>query len=316
MTLLSKAAGAIGRWFIVPLALVTIDASASFAAPYLFWKIQLRSAQSPVNGLSFDMYGAQRQLDFVLTFVNEDTDVALALPANFVQTLRLRVLNESGRDEPAETRWMAGRVVTSGGDHVISVAEPATLQPGDRVEVQGSLARRDEREFLPGVYSVVIDIGAAAKGIRAAAGSAWNGRYEPGGTVRVHLIEPRTAAERRAKAMVEAHRALEDERLPDALARFLALVQANPNDLEARGGAGRAYLQLGRFKEAAAEFEAVLPSQAGQRSMLPLWLAHAYVGIGEMARAESLLRQHLPTEDVARRMQAMLDDVNRPGRRR
>ena len=83
----SKVAVTIGRWFIVPLALVTLEASDSFAAPHLFWKMELRSARSPVNGLSFEMYGAQRQLDFVLTFVNEDSEGALALPANFVQAL-------------------------------------------------------------------------------------------------------------------------------------------------------------------------------------------------------------------------------------
>ena len=314
--MMSTVADMIVRWLTVPLALIALAASESSAANYLLWKIELRSAHSPVNGLSFDIYGAQRQLDFVLTFVNEESDRPLVLPANFVQTLRLRVLNQSGRNEPVETRWSAGRLVTSSGDHAITVGEATTLWPDDRVEIQGSLAKPDELEFTPGVYSVVIDVRSAARGIRTNAGTAWSGRYEAEGTVRVQVIEPRTAAERRTQAIIEAHRALEDERLEDALTRFSALVQANPSDLEARGGAGRVYLELGRFKEAVAEFEAVLPSVAGHRSMLYVWLAHAYVGIGNMARAESLLRQQLPPEAVAQRMQALRDDVNRPGRRR
>ena len=313
--MLSKIVRRMVRWFIAPLALVVFSASHSVAAPYLWWKLELRSALTPLNGLSFDMYGSQRQLDVVLTFVNEDSDEGLVLPRNFLQSLRVSAAVGNGRAAPIETRWSGAVLVASGVDYTMSVEESATLWPGDRLEVRGTIVRPEETEFTPGEYELTLHVG-PARGLTTADGRPWSGRYEAEGTVNVHVIEPRTPAELRAKRIIDGERALADDDSVVALGHYQALVQADPQDIEARAGLGRAYLQLGRFQQAATEFEAVIPSAAGRRSLVYAWLAHAYVGIGDTARAEALLRQQAPAEAISRQLQALRDDVSRPGRRR
>lgn len=314
--MMTRTVATMSRCFIAPLVLIAIGTSQGAASPYLWWKVELREAQTPVDGLTFVVYGSQPQLDFVITFVNEDSEEALVLPPDFIRQLRLSVADGDGRSQPVETRWSGARLVASRVDYKILVEQAATLGPSDRVEIEGAIVRTDGREFMLGDYNVTLDVRIAAKGIRTAIGGPWSGRYEPQGAISVQLIEPRNPSEQRAKRIIEAQRALDREESLDALSRYLALVQTDARDIEARVGAGRAYLQLGRFREAATELETVLPSIAGHRSLVYLWLAHAYVGTGDTPKAESLLRQLFLPNEVPRQIQAMREDVNRPGRRR
>ena len=62
-------------------------------------------------------------------------------------------------------------------------------------------------------------------------------------------------------------------------------------------------MELGRFKEAIAEFELVLPNNVGERSLLAGWLAYSYLSVGEDQKAEDLLVSTYGNEDGRRQLQ-------------
>ena len=73
----------------------------------------------------------------------------------------------------------------------------------------------------------------------------------------------------------------------------------------------RSYVQIvktrsdtgqGDFKNAAAEFQAVLPAHVRQNSTIPRMLAEAYLALGEEARAAQVLRLVRPAEEVPREL--------------
>ena len=96
-----------------------------------------------------------------------------------------------------------------------------------------------------------------------------------------------------------------------ALREYLQLVQQNPSDLAAHAGAGQAYMELGRFREAITEFELVLPNYVGERSLLPAWLAYSYLAVGEDQKAEALLVSRFGRESGARQLQQFRDAASK-----
>jgi thioredoxin-like negative regulator of GroEL len=61
-------------------------------------------------------------------------------------------------------------------------------------------------------------------------------------------------------------------------------------------------MNLGRFREAIAELERVLPSLK-DRSAVPAWLAFSYVSVGDIAKAEAVLTSAHGADAAKRELQ-------------
>lgn len=94
-----------------------------------------------------------------------------------------------------------------------------------------------------------------------------------------------------AKSALRSEKALGKNKFETAVTEAEAAVAAAPRDAGYRMLLGRAYLQSGRFRSAASSFADALelnPSQAGAA----LSLALARIGVGDQARARSIIDEH------------------------
>jgi hypothetical protein len=275
--------------------------SPALAQPVLLDHIEVRAARQGENATVFTVLGARREQEVVFTLVNADSTNGVLLAPGVVGNLRVRA-TRNGQAFPIVTDWGGITIARDGVGEVEGVAGTETLLgAGEWIRLAAVIRPVDAPQFDQGVYALTFDKGLAAGDIRSADGALWGGRYTRTATVTILFAEPSAPDEIRSQHRVEGGEAGRRGQWAQALQHFQAILKANPADRGAHAAAGEAYSRLGRFKEAVVEYEAALvPSMFENGSLLPVFLAYAYVGIGDTARAEALLSRKGLSPGMAR----------------
>jgi tetratricopeptide (TPR) repeat protein len=215
--------------------------------------------------------------------------------------------NEAGRAVATAIEWERADIVTADGITLPTGIEAThILGPGDRVVFSGVLRKQaDNGPFRLGEHRLTLDLQGAVRTLQSPPGVEWNGRYVENGDVTIRFVEPRNAADRRRKRMQDAARAMAQDDVTAALADYLQAIRDDPTDINAHAGAGQAYMLLGRFREAVAELEQVLPHRRSERSLVPVWLAFSYLSMNDNAKAEAVLTSVYGTEAARRELEVL-----------
>lgn len=99
----------------------------------------------------------------------------------------------------------------------------------------------------------------------------------------------RTARERAAAIRHAGRIAADAGRLGEAVTQFRAAVDADTNDKGARNLLGMMYLRLGRYRDAADTLQVLMRDRVVEQSTVPQNLAEAYIGLGDDAKAATVL---------------------------
>jgi hypothetical protein len=272
---------------------------------YLRWSVDIVDGLQAENGLTFDAFGEQSEVPVRVTFINEETDEALLVEPSFVDDVDV-TWHHDRRAIPVSIQWRDAEVTTP-DDIVIPVTlrTAITLEPGARLTLDGVIRKRgdDDSAFGLGEHRLTINLERAVRSLQSPAGTPWVGRYVESGDITVRVIEARTATDVRRKRLFDASKAMARDDANGALREYLQLIKQNPSDIAAHAGAGQAYMELRRFREAIAEFELVLPNYASERSLIPGWLAYSYLSVGEDQKAEALLVSTYGPEAGRRQLQ-------------
>jgi tetratricopeptide (TPR) repeat protein len=192
------------------------------------------------------------------------------------------------------------------------VGQPFTVEAGDRFDLTGSLRRDGGPPFAEVNHKLKVLVEQAVLTLRLKDRTTpWKGRFEPEGDLLLRFTPPVTVSDKRLSKLLEGRRALDRNDNAAALGHFGELLKLDPGDEGARAGIGEAYLNLGRFSEAAREFEALLPSVRETKSSICFSLAYAYVALADQQKAESTLRLVVPADQISRVIENIREDLKK-----
>lgn len=254
------------------------------------------------EGLNFDLFGTRASADLVFAFQNDSEDI-IVVPASFPDQISL-TLERDGRAFPMKVQWVSTEVSRADDEFAsVTFAAPLTVEPEGVLRLTARLTPQGRDVFPAGTYVVSLNTMKAADRIERARGGPWRGHHPGEGTVTINIIDPQTPEELRRADLTAGNDALSRDDAASAVKHFEELVRRNPADLEAQAGAGQAYLDLKRYKEAAAAFELVLPSlRRGERSLLYTQAAFAYLALGQDGRAQQILTAAYGAESAKRQL--------------
>jgi len=275
------------------------------ATAYLRWSVEVVDGLQAENGVTFDAFGERSEVPLRVTFINEETDQVLLVQPSFIDNVDV-TWHHDGRAVPVTIQWRAAEVIAPDEITIpVALRIAIALEPGGRLTLDAVIQKggNDDSAFGLGEHRLTVNLEGAVRGLQSPLGTPWVGRYVESGDITVRVIEARTATDARRKRLADASKAMARDDANAALREYLQLVQQNPSDIAAHAGAGQAYMELGRFREAIVEFELVLPNNVGERSLLPGWLAYSYLSVGEDQKAETLLVSTYGNEAGRRQLQ-------------
>lgn len=296
-----------GRWYFVT-AVCAVATAAAFAgalAQYppsrqLSTTVDVAGGLLRAEGLSFELFGRPPSIEFVIIVVNDSPDT-LIIPAGFDTRIDIR-LDRGDRAVAAALTWPRVEVALPDDDSVdVSAETPFTLAPEGVARFHGVLTP-GSGALAPGDYTVRLNLRPAVTLVRDAAGKPWSGYYGDTAKIAIRVTEPHTPAEQRRASLAAANAAMLKDDPALALKHFGDMLRVDADDLEAQYGSGRASLDLGRYRDAAAAFERVMPRVRDRRSSVYDEAAYAYLALGEAARAEAILTERYGAEDGKRRL--------------
>jgi hypothetical protein len=230
------------------------------ATAYLRWSVEVVDGLQAENGVTFDAFGERSEVPLRVTFINEETDQGLLVQPSFIDNVDV-TWHHDGRTVPVTIQWRAAEVIAPDEITIpVALRIAITLEPGGRLTLDAVIRKRGSADsaFGLGEHRLTVNLEGAVRGLRSPLGTPWVGRYVESGDITVRMIEVRTATDARGKRLADASKAMARSDSNAALREYLQLVQQDPSDIAAHTGAGQAYMELGRFKEAIAEFELVL----------------------------------------------------------
>ena len=275
------------------------------ATAYLRWSVEVVDGLQAENGVTFDAFGERSEVPLRVTFINEETDQVLLVQPSFIDNVDV-TWHHDGRAVPVTIQWRAAEVIAPDEITIpVALRIAIALEPGGRLTLDAVIQKggNDDSAFGLGEHRLTLNLQRAVRSLQSPLGTPWVGRYVESGDITVRVIEARTETDARRKRLADASKAMARDDANAALREYLQLVQQDPSDIAAHTGAGQAYMELGRFKEAIAEFELVLPNNVGERSLLPGWLAYSYLSVGEDQKAETLLVSTYGNEAGRRQLQ-------------
>lgn len=128
------------------------------------------------------------------------------------------------------------------------------------------------------------------------------------GEVVIHCVRPNTPTDVKRYRFLEGGLALDRNDPDGGIKHYSEILRLDFADLGAHYGIGEAYKELGRFGEAAREFEYVAAS-VPEKSLVYADLAYVYVALGDVPKAESFLRPMVPPERVPAFIQRIKEDL-------
>jgi hypothetical protein len=269
---------------------------------YLSTTIEVKDARKRPEGLSFELFGRPSSIALVVVVVNNSPD-PLIFPSSWTTELGLRV-ERAGHVVPAKPAWERIEVALPADEPTdVSLTTPFTVAPEGVARFHGVLTPTALEAFGPGDYTVLLNLGLAFAAVRDGAGKRWAGHHAEEGSIAVRVTEPRTPAEHQRANANAANAALLRGDAAGAVRHFTEVLRTDPNDLEALYGSGVAYLDLRRYRDAAAAFETVIPRMpTGVRTTIYYDVAFAYLALGEDARAEAILTKRYGATEGKRQL--------------
>ena len=273
--------------------------------PYLFWKFTPLRADTGENGLAFELYGERSSVEFNLQFVIDEGNQLISIPSDFVSSIRLTV-ERQGHLVGSNVQWISAKLQTGNVDVPLTTNQAFALQPGELWTVKGQVQLAAQQRFIPGNYIAHVSLIQALEKVRIRDGKPWNVRGVSNGDITLRVIVPATA-QQRAKAHVQDGDAasLAGDHIA-AIKEFEAALRETPTDISLHGELGVAYLDAGRFREAAEHLELAIPALNGEtRAPLFADLAYAYFRLGDLARARATLSKVMSSQEVAAQVERM-----------
>ena len=273
--------------------------------------VEVKDGLQRPEGLSFELFGSPSAIDFVIVIVNDSPETVI-FPASFTTNLGLRV-ERAGRAIPTKVTWERIEVALPDDDSAgVSPTTPFNVASEGVARFHGVLAATSTGTFTPGDYSVLLDLRRSVAGVRDGAGKPWTGHYGEEASIAIRVTEPQTPADQRRASLAAANAAMLKGDAPLALRQFTDMLRADPNDIEAQYGTGQAYLDLRRYREAAAAFEGVISRlPKGERSAVYENAVFAYLALGEDSRAEAILTNRYGAAAGKRRLAQLREAVRK-----
>jgi predicted Zn-dependent protease len=210
--------------------------------------------------------------------------------------------------------WLSYSQIVPGAEIPLDLIQQTTLHAGDRLEAEGVLRVESSSRLQREAYTLTTTIGAAVAGFRGLDGAQpWRARFVPSGEIVLRFVPPTGRADLRRALELEADNALAQGAPERSLEIYTKMLAEVPGDMGARFGVARAAVELGRYGEAAAQLEALIP-HVQNRPVVRMMLARAYVGAGQVEKAELTLRQDFTPKEVAAHIRRFLEEARRRGR--
>lgn len=302
--------GVVGIVFL-PCVVPTVTHAQYPPARQLSITIDVRGGLPRSEGLSFDVFGRPPSIEFVVSVTNDSPDI-LVIPSAFAGEIGVRV--ERAQRVIATTTVWESVEVSPPNDRAtpVSVSTPFNVAPQGVAKFHGVLRPADSDVLGPGDYSMWLRFRRSVSGVRDAAGKPWPGHFSEEGLVSIRVIEPRTADEVRRSNLAAGNAAMLTGDAALAVKHFAEMVRVDAGDVEAQYGIGQAYLQLRRYRKAAAAFEIVIAALPPvERSAVHVDAAYAYLALGEDARAEATLTAAFGPQAAKRRLAQIRAAVRR-----
>jgi hypothetical protein len=288
-------------------ALFTVGATGQ-SDSYFWWIANVEKSQPVADSASptFVVYGVRDSIDMKWTFKNDEgTKTVAVVPRTLESKVKIKMTTVTGPIDVDMTWAPAGSWFLASDATPVRADDIVQLQPGDRLEWQASVRRRDAGPFTLGKYDCAIDMAAALRTL-SSDGIPWRGRAVVEGKLTIHVADGNSLTARRAGHMARASDAIAAGTPFVAVAEYRALLQADPTDWRTGyAGLGLALVAARQFKEGAAALEVVLPLVLNEKSSIPHDLAYAYMALGDEANASRVLRMVVPESQLTARLERL-----------
>jgi tetratricopeptide (TPR) repeat protein len=257
------------------------------------------------GGSKFDgsiTVGEHRALPIQIHFANEEGNMNVLLPDNFLANFEIRLEKDGKpvRIEELDLQW--GDQMTKYvylGEPKFSPTDFSLLEAMVGIKTSLTLRRKSGEPFDYGDYNIQVSFSEA--GLRLADGAKWQGRLFAGRD-RLRISEIKTLEDLKFQYALQAGDALLRNELEKALELYQRLVTLEPQDLGYHAGLAEACLRIGKYEQAVEHYEKALPIAVGPRApstTIPHNLALAYIAMGREDKAIEIIRQ-FSTADVNR----------------
>lgn len=300
---------AVSAVLVAGLSLLAWDVSAiAQSSPYFWWKVEPERAANGPNGLTWDMFSAQTHFDLEFTFKNEETDGGVLVPPGFFAAIELSLLTGKNR-VPVTITWKRVQNLPT-ADPVDVPLNKSFVVPADRLfKALAEVRPANSTSFEAVTYVVALNMERAVSQLNFSNDmTPWRGRYVTEGEIVIHCVPPNTATDVKRHRFLEGGLALDRNDPDDAIKHYSEILRLDFADPGAHYGIGEAYRELGRFREAAREFEYVAAS-VPEKSLIYADLAYVYVALGDVRKAESFLRHTVPRERIPAFIERIKEDL-------
>jgi hypothetical protein len=258
------------------------------------------------GGSGHNLFGPTRQIEVSVSILNESAERVLVLSAGFFQAIALDLKLELVRPVTGAVLVWEDRATCGLPERTeCSIAADIRLLP--QSAVNGTATLRFDSALAVGKYRLFIELGKAKTFLLEGEGGPWNGGMTERGSIDIVVLPVSTSRDRIAMHRAEAVRYIVRGQHQAALREFQSMEAEDPANVDALAGMGSAFMELGRFAEAAQAWERAVsvPSSARGPSLFPKRLALAYMALGRDADAERVLRQHYAPEQIGQ----MIDEA-------
>jgi hypothetical protein len=238
---------------------------------------------------TYRAYEETRVLNIRVGVSHESSSVLLVDQDAIREGTRVRVTGEDGSDIPVSMRWFDG-VLQYGDWGLVSkcVQGLVEIEPNFAPTWTVTVERRDGSPFVEGDYRISVDMPDLRTVLRKRDDTRWNGRQV---NETWHLQLTIRQAGMRADRIAQYRWMANDAQFSryawdEAIEAYAHVLALDPDDISARTFQAGLLLMLGRFREAAANYEKLGFQDTHWRSLL----ARAYAGAGDEGNAIRVLR--------------------------
>jgi hypothetical protein len=258
------------------------------------------------GGSAHNLFGPTRQIEVSVSILNESAERVLVLSAGFFQAIDWNLSFGLGRPMSGLTPvWEPDATCSLADRTECSTASDVRLPP--QASVRGTVTLRFDSPLEVGKYRLFVELAKATTFLADGDRGRWKGGMTEQGSVDLAILPISTSRDRIAMHRAEAVRYTVKGQHQAALREFQSMAAEDPGSSDALAGMGSAFMELGRFADAAQAWERAVSarSPATGESLLPKRLAVAYMALGRDADAERVLRQHYAPEQIGQ----MIDEA-------
>jgi len=297
---------------------LVVNAHARAQSEYLFWTMSVRGGEVLLpQPRTFALYGPTTELTLTLRANNEGPAALLLDPGALVQGVSA-ALFQSGAQVPIEVEWDPAFQDSAQSATIPWVAGVEHLVQPEATLTWNIQLRPSNGSLSIGQYTVTIDMTRALQtALRRANGDQWLGRASQRTELTVYVRGNSAPADLVRAEHARGRLALAERRYSDALTAFLRAAAVSPPDAELSSNLGLAYLGTNAYPAAIKWLErAASMTPPDAHTALPELLALAYVGNGDEAAADKVLRSRgRSNSEVALEIQRLRGVVAQRGKK-